>query len=188
RRHELRERTARDQPAAAGILRIRTALEAPSTGLMITGPDSRIAYRNPALTAMLERHADQVSAALPNLDIDASLVGQPVDVLEIGGKVAPEFLARLERDAPALPAVRYGEACCEQRISTIRDAEGNYVGTVYEWRDRTLEIAVEQEVARVVEAAAAGDLSGRIDTSDKQGFLLQLAVQLNSLLDANAIS
>jgi Methyl-accepting chemotaxis protein len=186
--HDLRERTERDQQAAAENLRIRTALEASSTGLMITGPDYRIAYRNPALTAMLERHADQVSAALPNLDMDASLVGQPVDVLEIGGKVAPEFLARLERDGHAVREVRYGEACFEQSISTIRDAEGNYVGTVCEWRDRTLEIAVEQEVARVVEAAAAGDLSGRIDTSDKQGFLLQLAVQLNSLLDANAIS
>uniref|UniRef100_UPI0004746B2A MCP four helix bundle domain-containing protein n=1 Tax=Pseudoxanthomonas sp. GW2 TaxID=1211114 RepID=UPI0004746B2A len=186
--HDLRERTERDQKVAAENLRIRTALEASTTGLMITDPEYRIVYRNPALARMLEGHADQVAAALPHLDMEAPLVGQPVEVLEIGGKIAQDFVARLEREGSAAREVQYGDACFAQNISTILDAEGKYVGMVCEWRDRTAEIRVEQEVARVVEAAAAGDLSGRIDTSDKQGFLLQLAVQLNGLLDANAIS
>jgi len=38
----------------------------------------------------------------------------------------------------------------------------------------------------VIAQAAAGDLSGRIDASDKEGFFLQLAQQINGLLDANA--
>ena len=82
--------------------------------------------------------------------------------------------------------MQYGNAVFAQNISLIRNEAGENVGTVCEWRDRTTEVHVEQEVARVVEAAAAGDLSGRIDTDGKQGFLLQLAVQLNGLLDANA--
>src|SRR5690606_11502483 len=186
--HDLRERTERDQKEAAENLRIRTALENSSTGLMITDPDYRIVYRNPALAQMLEGHADQIATALPELDMAAPLVGQSVEVLEVDGKVSQDFLARLEREGRAVREVQYGEACIAQSVSSIRDAEGKYVGMVCEWRDRTGEIRVEQEVARVVEAAAAGDLSGRIDTSDKHGFLLQLAVQLNGLLDANAIS
>ena len=186
--HDLRERTERDQAVAAENLRIRTALESSSTGLIITDPDYRIVYTNPAITSLLREHAEQIGAALPELDLEASLEDQPVSILEPGGKVATDFLARLERDGHATRDVEFGQACIAQSISTIVDAEGTLVGTVCEWRDRTGEIAVEQEVARVVEAAAAGDLSGRIGTDDKQGFLLQLAVQLNGLLDANAIS
>ena len=186
--HDLRERTERDQKVAAENLRVLTALESSSIGLMITGPDYRIVYRNPALSNMLAAHADDVRATLPELDLEAPLVGQQVEVLEPGGKISPDFLARLERDGRAVREVQYGSACFNQSISVVRDADGNFAGTVCEWRDRTVEVQVEQEVARVVEAAAAGDLSGRVSTDGKEGFLLQLAVQLNGLLDANAIS
>src|SRR5690606_14202301 len=68
------------------------------------------------------------------------------------------------------------------------DADGNLLGYVVEWRDRTPQVRVEAELGRVVEAAAAGDLSHRISLEDKQGFYLQLATRLNGLLDANASS
>src|SRR5690606_33114531 len=82
-----------------------------------------------------------------------------------------DFVARLEREGSAAREVQYGDACFAQNISTILDAEGKYVGMVCEWRDRTGEIRVEQEVARVVAAASAGDLAGRTDTGDRPGFL-----------------
>lgn len=49
------------------------------------------------------------------------------------------------------------------------------MGYVVEWSDRTQEVQVEEEVASVVRAAAAGNLSERIGVQDKQGFLLLLA-------------
>ncbi|WP_028917041.1 methyl-accepting chemotaxis protein, partial [Pseudoxanthomonas sp. J35] len=185
---DLRERTERDQRAAAENLRIRTALESSTTGLIITDRELEVVYTNPALRRMLEGYSDQIVATLPDIDPARPLVGQPASVLEHGGKIDPALLARLERDGHAQREIQYGRACFEQYISLIRDADGEQVGTVCEWRDRTLEVQVEQEVARVVQAAAAGDLSGRIETEGKRGFLLQLAEQLNVLLDANAVS
>src|SRR5690606_31899058 len=108
--HDLRERTERDQAAAAENLRIRTALGSSSIGLMITDASYHIAYTNPSLVAMLQGHADQIALALPELDLSEPLEGRTLEVLEVGGKVSPEFLARLEREGRATREVNYGQA------------------------------------------------------------------------------
>ncbi|MED5439916.1 MAG: methyl-accepting chemotaxis protein, partial [Pseudomonadota bacterium] len=56
------------------------------------------------------------------------------------------------------------------------------LGTVVEWSDRTIEVRAEREIDAIVEAAAGGDLSRRVDTIGKQGFFLSLAEGLNRLL------
>jgi methyl-accepting chemotaxis protein len=61
------------------------------------------------------------------------------------------------------------------------------VGTVVEWGDRTQEVAVEQEVAGIVNAAAAGDFSKRFDLSGKAGFFKQLGEGINRLMDTSAV-
>ncbi|WP_407351642.1 methyl-accepting chemotaxis protein [Luteimonas sp. R10] len=183
---DLRERSERDQAVASENLRIRTALEASSTGLFITDPELNIVYTNPALRTMLDGYSGDIAAALPAIDPSEPLMGQQVTVLEHGGVPDTQFIARLERDGTAEREMRYGQASFAQSVSMIRNEAGESVGTVCEWRDRTGEAQVEEEVARIVAAAAAGDMSQRIDTEAKTGFFLQLAGQLNQLLDANA--
>jgi len=98
------------------------------------------------------------------------------------------LLANLKQHGVARRAMQFGDAQFAQVVSTIRNEEGESVGHVVEWRDRTPEALVEAEVARVIAQAAAGDLSGRISAEGKDGFFLQLAQQINGLLDANASS
>ena len=182
---DLKERIERDQAVAAENLRIRTALDASSTGVIITDPALKIVYTNPALHQVIEQHADGFREALPDLEVDASLVGLNINVLEHGGQVDPKFVAQLEKQGLARREMRYGDAHIAQIVSMIRDADGQAVGTVCEWRDRSVEVQVEEEVARIVQSAAAGDLAGRVSLDGKEGFFLQLAQQLNGLLDAN---
>ena len=75
----------------------------------------------------------------------------------------------------------------------IFDAAGQRLGSVVVWRDRTDEVAAEQaeiavknEVAEIIQAAAAGDYSRRIDTENKEGFFKTLAGGMNQLLESNA--
>jgi methyl-accepting chemotaxis protein len=49
--------------------------------------------------------------------------------------------------------------------------------------DVTDQLRAEEEIAALVEAAASGDFSQRVDVTQKQGFLLQVAQGLNQLLD-----
>jgi methyl-accepting chemotaxis protein len=57
------------------------------------------------------------------------------------------------------------------------------LGTVLEWRDRTHQVAVENEVRAVVNEALIGNLQARLPVGGKKGFHLNLATGLNELLD-----
>jgi methyl-accepting chemotaxis protein len=71
-----------------------------------------------------------------------------------------------------------------QIINPVTDAQGQRVGYVVEWDDRTVEVQIEQQVSDVIRGAVGGDLSGRIPLEGKAGFLLQLSGQMNELLSA----
>ena len=185
---DLRERIERDQAIAAENLRIRTALDYSSTGVYLTNSDLQIVYTNRALTQALEQYADDICGTLSHYDPARPLIGQSVTALEPRGEMDGAVLDMLERNDVASRQMNYGDAQFAQTISIIRNDDGNVVGHVVEWRDRSTEAQVEREVARVIDAAAAGDLSGRIDSNGKKGFFLELARQINTLLDANANS
>ncbi|MBF1164862.1 MAG: diguanylate cyclase, partial [Dechloromonas agitata] len=59
-------------------------------------------------------------------------------------------------------------------------------GTAVEWRDRTAEVNIEQEVAGIISAAASGDFSRRLDTAEMSGFFRQISDGINNLLEANS--
>ncbi|MEQ7756626.1 methyl-accepting chemotaxis protein [Xanthomonas hortorum] len=183
---DLRERLERERSIAAENLRIRTALDNASTGMYIADPDLTIIYTNNALKTLLHTYADDIHACAPAFDRAAPLIGQPVSQLEVGNAQDAEIYQRLDRQGSAQREVQYRAACIVQDVSAIRDAASAHLGFVCEWRDRSAEAQVEIAVADVVRSAAAGDLSKRIDSVGKQGFFLQLAQQLNALLDANA--
>jgi len=185
---DLRERTETDQAIARENLRIRTALDYSSTGVYLTDAHHTIVYSNRALQQTLSQYEADIRKDLPDFDAAASLIGKSAAALEHGSEIDPKTLAQLQQHGVSRRPMQFGEAQFAQVISSIANEQGETVGHVIEWRDRTPEALVEAEVARVIAQAAAGDLSGRIDSDGKEGFFLQLAQQLNGLLDANSAS
>ncbi|WP_369932730.1 methyl-accepting chemotaxis protein [Xanthomonas tesorieronis] len=185
---DLRERTERDAAVASENLRIRTALDNSSTGMFIADLDHTIVYANPSMQGIVDKYADHIHKVAPAFNSSMPLVGSSLSVLEYGNQVDTRTLATIEKQGVAEREMAYGPARIAQIVSSIRDAHGSHVGFVCESRDRTVEAQVEEEVAKIVQAAAAGDLSGRVATDGKQGFFLQLAQQLNGLLQANGDS
>jgi methyl-accepting chemotaxis protein len=53
--------------------------------------------------------------------------------------------------------------------------------------DRTSEVAVENEVTGIVDAAARGDFSRRIDAAGKDGFFASLSQGINRVLDTTSV-
>ncbi|MEL3953200.1 methyl-accepting chemotaxis protein [Stenotrophomonas bentonitica] len=185
---DLRERTETDQAIARENLRIRTALDYSSTGVYLTDAHHTIVYSNRALQQTLSQYEADIRKDLPDFDAAASLIGKSAATLEHGSEIDPKTLAQLQQHGVSRRPMQFGQAQFAQVISSIANEQGETVGHVIEWRDRTPEALVEAEVARVIAQAAAGDLSGRIDSDGKEGFFLQLAQQLNGLLDANSAS
>ena len=183
---DLRERIESDAAVARENLRIRTALDYSSTGVYITNDQLEIVYANRALQSLLTQHAEGAVTVFPTFDPSEPVEGKHVNYLEIDGRVDNTVLADLDKNGVHRRELKLGEAQVAQIISLIRDVNGNVVGNVCEWRDRTVEARVEREVEAVIARAAVGDLSTRITTDGKEGFFLSLAQQMNGLLDTNA--
>jgi methyl-accepting chemotaxis protein len=66
--------------------------------------------------------------------------------------------------------------------SPIFDQAGRRIGNVGEWRDRTDEFEAQKQIKRMVDAAAEGNFSHRIDAEKMQGFYGQVAQGLNSIM------
>lgn len=109
-------------------------------------------------------------------------------MLAVDNRIDAELPQQLDQHGSAHRAINFGATSIAQDVSAIRDQDGQRAGFVCEWRDRTQETEIEAEVTRVVGLAAAGDMSARIVMERKQGFFLQLAEQLNRLLEASAQS
>ncbi len=177
---DLKARIEGERRIAAENLRVRIALDNAGTAMLISDAAGVVAYANPAMRALLARREATLSAALGALPLDA-LAGLPVARLQPPGAPDPGTIREVVQAELAL-----GDVVIAQTLAPVVDAEGQRLGTVMEWRDRTEEVAVEGEVATVIDAAGAGDLTQRIPTAGKAGFFLGLAGGINAMLDTNA--
>ncbi len=67
--------------------------------------------------------------------------------------------------------------------TSVQDKEGKRTGTVVEWRNETMEKAIEAEIDGIVQAAIAGDFAKRVPIEGKKEFMLTLATAMNSLCE-----
>ena len=158
----LRARIETERAVARGNTRVRQALDSAQTGLMVIDAEGRVAYVNPALLQQLEREAED-------------LVGSDAVRLHPALTSLAGARQREEREI-GHAGVRY------QLIANPIIDEGQFLGVAVEWRSRALETLLETEVAALVDAAARGDLHGRIVLEGKQGFVRTLSTSINRLL------
>ncbi|NYF19243.1 methyl-accepting chemotaxis protein [Xanthomonas sp. JAI131] len=182
-RDDLRERLRTERVVAAENLRVRVALDDVSTNVMIADADRRIVYVNRPLVKMLGDVQDDLRRDLPHFDVQ-KLIGNTIDVFHRHPEHQARLLAELKTTYRA--QIRVGGRTMRLIVNPVIDGDGNRLGFVVEWADRTDEVSVEEEIAGIVRGAVAGDLGGRVRLDNKQGFLLQLAEQINALLEASA--
>ncbi|WP_283771867.1 methyl-accepting chemotaxis protein [Pseudoxanthomonas japonensis] len=163
----LRTRIEAERAAARENERARQALDCAQTGLMMLDADGAIAYANRTLQAAVPEVATLGNEAAARLhpafaDVQRRLVAE-----------GATFEQEVEHGG-----IRYQWAVNPVVVDGVR------IGAAIEWRSRAVETLVEREIAAVVDAAARGDLQGRVPLEGKQGFVLTLAGSTNRLLDA----
>ncbi len=178
---QLKARSDQDRARAAEDLRIRTALDEVTTSVMIADADLNILYANRPLMQVLGKAEQDLRRDLPQFDLK-TMVGSNIDIFHKHPSHQRKLLAALQDTHRA--EIIVGGHVMRQIINPVNDAQGQRVGYVVEWSDRTLEVQVERQVSDVIRGAVGGDLSGRIPLDGKSGFLLQLSGQMNDLLSA----
>lgn len=159
-------------------LRITNALDNSSTGVMIADTDLNIIYLNKSVQAMLKSAETDIRKDLPDFNAD-TLLGTNID----GFHKKPEHQRQLLKTFTATydATIKIGGRTFRLSANPVFNAAGQRLGASVEWIDATAEVAIEDEVDAIVQAAVAGDLSKRIDLQDKQGFMKTLSSGINEL-------
>ena len=168
--------------AAVFNTRVVNALNKASAQVMIADAQHVVLFMNEPASTLLAAHAAEFRQQAPGFD-PARLNGQGIAALH------PE----LERAATALDqhggtrtlALQVGKLHIQATVTAILAADGVRLGSVIELQDRTAEVQVQQELASVVAAAAAGDFSQRLSHDGKSGFFAALCTDMNRLLDTS---
>lgn len=176
---KLLARRIAEHKAAEEILRIKMALDNTSIGIMIADNDRNIIYVNKSVVKAFEKIEAKIRQQLPSFST-AALIGSNMD----------DFYQNPAQRAALLDSLtgthsedlELGGRTMTVVANPVINLQGQRIGTVTEWHDRTAEVAVEKEVSTIVVAAGMGDFSKRFDLHDKVGFLRELGEGLNQML------
>jgi methyl-accepting chemotaxis protein len=175
----LRERTERESASAVENARIRIALDRVSAGAMLCDTDGKIVYMNDAARTLFRSQALEIRKEVPLFDPEQLLGGSFAMFHQL-----PSLQGHQLDSLPATHTmdVRMGEASLRIVVNPMH-REGQRVGTVVQWLDRTQEVATEEEVQATVGRAIDGDLTARITEEGKGAFFKALASGMNRLLE-----
>lgn len=164
---------------AEAALRLKIGLDSTTTNVMIADNDRNLIYMNPSVIAMLRTAQDDLRKELPHFDVN-KLLGAKIDVFHKNPEHQARLLATFTSTYRA--TIKVGGRTFALTANPVINERGERLGSVIEWIDRTLEVAVEEEVNTIVNAAAAGDFSQRIDENNKEGFFKLLANGINKVV------
>jgi methyl-accepting chemotaxis protein len=167
--------------------RVRRALDACTANTMVADNDLNVIYANNAVLKMLSIAESDIRKQLPNFSTQ-DVIGSNIDIFHKNPSHQRSMLAALDKTYST--QITVGGRKFSLIANPISNSDGERIGTVVEWKDRTQEVNIEEEVDSIIDAASKGDLTRRADITDKTGFFKQLSMGLNTLMSSteNAIN
>ncbi|QDL53772.1 methyl-accepting chemotaxis protein [Rhodoferax aquaticus] len=159
--------------AARANLRIRSALDSLPEAVTVSNAQGLLVHGTPAAHALLQRLSD-------SSETNESRYGRPVSDLFRDTSTAAKLSTALQTDASTDVLVQ-GRSL-RMLSKPIVDGAGAHIGRVTHWVDRTDEIAAENQVSGLVNAAAQGDFSQRLALEGRTGFFAALFGGMNQLM------
>lgn len=160
------------------VARVLESLNSTTTNVMIANSDREILYLNRSVQTMLKDAEADLKKVLPHFDAD-NIIGKNMDIFHKDPSHQRQLLERL--DKKFVSQIKVGARHFRLTANPISN-NGERIGTVVEWLDRTKEVHAEKEIAKIVEASLAGDFTQRVDETGKEDFMLTLAQGLNQLM------
>jgi methyl-accepting chemotaxis protein len=179
---QLKTRLEAERQIANENLRIKVALDGSTNSVMVADTDGKIIYCNSAVIEMMRRAESDIRKQLPNFRADA-ILGSSFDIYHRNPSHQRNLLGGLtsaHRADLSIGGRHFGLVA-----TPILNANGQRLGSSVEWLDRTAEVLIENEVSSIINAAATGDFSRRLDASKMNGFYKQISEGINRLLEAN---
>ncbi len=123
--------------------RIRQALTNVAGNVMIAGRKHNVVYANEAMIALFSKIGVHIRGVIPAVDPGA-LKGTNVDVLHGTGNSTQSFFASLSDQHEG--RLEFGPITLDYVANPVFSDTGERLGTVFEWTDRTADLAAEIEI------------------------------------------
>ncbi|MDE1464229.1 methyl-accepting chemotaxis protein [Spartinivicinus poritis] len=159
--------------------RVKQALDCVNSNVMIANNDFEIVYVNNSLERLMKNLEVYFKKEISGFDAN-KILGSCIDIFHKN----PAYQRKLIKELKTTFKNEFVVSGRTIRIyaNPVFNEAGERLGTIVEMKDRTQEVAIEQEIDSVVMAAVNGDLTKRIEETDKQGFFKVLSVGLNKLV------
>jgi len=175
----LKQKIESDRRVNNEMTRIKEALQCASAPVMLVDDTATIFYHNTAAASFFQSLESSLQSTLHDFRV-SDLNGTSVSALQRAlGAPETDFAGLSETTRVELT---FRSHVLRQVATPIVNEDGEIMGTVIEWKDKSAEVAVQNEIQTVVQAASNGDLSIRLKTCDKTGFNAMLSEQMNELL------
>jgi len=165
---------------AAEATRIKQALDNVSSSVMVADNNLNIIYMNKTVLETFKNAESDIQKDLPNFRAD-ELLGANIDSFHKNPAHQRGMVASLSSTLKSNLII--GGRHMDFVANPVNNDDGDRIGTVVEWLDRTHEVKIEQEIEAIVEGVKAGQLDARIEMSDKEGFFEKLSEGINELTD-----
>ena len=173
---------ARADQAARYSARVKAALDNVGQPVRIADDDGTVIYINHALRDTLNKYQDAFRKQIPGFDPDKVLNGS-IGIFYADPQAALARLHNLTNIARS--QLELGGRLYDLVTTPVLSDQGERMGTVGQWTDVTDQVATEQQVDALVQAAARGDFSHRLETQGKSGFFASLSTGMNQLMDTS---
>jgi methyl-accepting chemotaxis protein len=167
---------AREQRESSQNLRIKMALDSLPECVTVCNDQAMLVHATPAALQLLQKLASPGTSA-------QDLFGQRISALFSKMEVANRLESALVSGDQVDLEITGRQI--RLRAQPIRSASNATIGWVTHWQDRSEEIASEQELAHMVDAAAQGDFSRRLSLAGKGGFFDSMSAGMNQLMDTS---
>ncbi len=176
----LRTQIETERSVAAENARIRDALDKASTSVVLADKQNQIIYLNQAAQFTFAHAENEIRKSLPAFEA-RGLRGSRLETLSLDP----------ERERRTLEAL-HGSEVHERTLGTLTfrtvsspvlAEDGERLGTVMQWTDRTQEVGVEKEMQTMLSCVLNGDLANRIVLNGKTGFFEAASRGINQLAD-----
>jgi methyl-accepting chemotaxis protein len=181
--NNLKQRIEADQKALAENTRIKQALDNISANMLVIDVNNTVVYSNYAMDNFFRFSRKQIESLSVGLDV-TNVVGNHTlfELLPSDEQVLNTLLHNENDEKESVCNIQLAQLQITLKANPVLNSKGRRLGTVIEWKDRTLELATEKEVQVAVDKALRGDLSARIEIDGKEGFFANLATSVNQLM------
>jgi len=177
---QLHRRTLEEQRITNETSRINQALNQVNTSVLIVDNHYQIIYVNQSAQWLFKERQAAIREQLPDFEVNR-LLGSSLDQFHPNPGQQYEMLEQLTTTHHFV--LNLGGVSFEVKINPVIDVHGERLGWVAEFADRTVEVTTEQEINRVMLAAAQGDFKQRIYLENKTGFFKTFSQHLNQTFE-----